>query len=417
MKIFVTLVLLFLSFPSSVFSQKIAGPWNGVLEVNPLTSITLVFNISVSEDGETCTIDSPDQGAYGISAIINYLSDDYVNISIPKVDATYTGKKKDGKIFGTFTQKGIPFTLNLISGTVVYKRPQTPKPPYPYATEDVMFCNKKDDVELSGTLTLPFAANKKKVPVVLLVTGSGQQNRDEELFAHKPFLVIADYLARNGIASLRYDDRGIGKSTGNMKGCTTADFMNDADAGLNFLRQSKRFKKVGVVGHSEGGMIAFMLGARGLTDFVVALAAPGLKGDSVLAEQNCSALKSAGINKNVTSHDIQAYIEQQGDSNRWLRFFADYDPKHDLSLTRCPVMALYGSLDKQVLPASNLSAVSDFLPKNKYNVTKKYAGLNHLFQHSKTGMPDEYSKIEETFSIEVLADMTAWIKNVSDCNQ
>jgi len=276
----------------------------------------------------------------------------------------------------------------------------------------VTFRNEGDGATLAGTLTWPVGYDKKQKPVVvLMVSGSGQQNRDEELFDHKPFLVIADYLARQGIATLRYDDRATGKSVGGeVKNATTADFMRDAAAGLNYLRQRKTFGKVGILGHSEGGSIAFMLGARKKTDFIVSLAGPGVKGDTLLAAQSNRILTLSGQPANMT---VEKYRQQDAVQQiPWLRWFNDYDPSDDIRKTRCFVFALNGNRDCQVISSLNLTAIKQLLQQSKRNLVKEYPGLNHLFQHCTTGLPTEYGQIEETISPEVLQDISQWIQSL-----
>ena len=329
----------------------------------------------------------------------------------------------------TFRQMGRELPLTLKPGDIVRQRPQTPQPPYPYATREVTFKNDAAHATLAGTLTLPadFEAQKSR-PVVLMVTGSGLQNRDEEIFDHKPFAVIADYLARHGIASLRYDDRGFGQSTGEVANATTADFAEDAEAGILFLRsmnfsekngrktrEKPLFSKVGILGHSEGGSVAFMLGAKQAVDFIVTLAAPGIKGDTLLVEQTNALLELSGQPAKMTLKQMRLTMAMQ-ETNPWYEFFTEYDPAADIAATRCPVFAINGSLDKQVLPESNLNAIREILTaQNSHSTlhtshsTKIYPSLNHLFQHAKTGATTEYNSIEETISEEVLRDIAEWI--------
>ena len=253
--------------------------------------------------------------------------------------------------------------------------------------------------------------SKQKPTVVLLVSGSGQQNRDEELFEHKPFLVIADYLARQGIATLRYDDRATGASVGGeVKNATTEDFSRDAAAGLDFLRGRKAFAKIGLLGHSEGGSIAFMLAAKKKTDFIVTLAGPGVKGDTLLAAQGNRILSLSGMPADMT---VEKYRQQQAVQEMpWIKWFIDYDPSDDIRQTRCPVFALNGERDCQVISSQNLTAIQKLLPKSKQNLIKEYPALNHLFQHSTTGLVAEYGQIEETISPEVLSDIAQWINGL-----
>ena len=390
------------------------GSWSGKLNVGS-ASLTLVLHVEQADGHVVITLDSPDQGAKGIGTFKEFLSDDSLAIKVEQIGMTYRAKLKDGKLDGTFSQNGMKIPLVLTSGDVVeVKRPQNPQPPFPYATEEVTFRNEADGATLAGTLTYPVGygkQSKKKPIVVLFVSGSGQQNRDEEVFNHKPFLVIADYLARQGIATLRYDDRATGKSTGGeVKKGTSEDFMRDALAGLEFLRQQKKFSKVGMLGHSEGGLIAFMLGAKKQTDFIVSLAGPGVKGDTLLTEQSNRILSLSGLPATMT---VEKYRQQQDVQEiPWLRWFIDYDPTSNIRSTRCPVFALNGTLDCQVIASQNLTAIRQLLPKSKKNLVKEYPGLNHLFQHSTTGLPAEYGQIEETISPEVLQDIAQWLNSL-----
>lgn len=435
----------------TIQAQSLDGSWTGKLSVGG-TQLTVVLNITKNADGTyACTLDSPDQGAKGIPAEITVTDGTKVKVTLAALMAQYEGELKDGELKGTFTQQGYPFPLDLKPGTVTPNRPQTPKEPYPYATEEVTISNDADNVTLAGTLTYPVGYDKMKkadVPVVVMVTGSGLQNRDEELFGHKPFLVLADYLARNGIASLRYDDRGAGKSTGNPATSTTESNMHDALAAIEAVRNMGGFGKVGVLGHSEGGAIAFMLGARGKVDFIVSMAGPGVSGTAILLAQNRLALAQGGMPANLVDDYCKALegvfkamtgtesiadpkakaeeIVKQVGSNLppqavdnlakviesgtpWMKYFLAYDPSNDIKAVKCPVMAINGSKDLQVIAADNLTTIRSLLPANSKNVVKEYDGLNHLFQHCTTGQFTEYNQIEETISPEVMADIAKWI--------
>ena len=394
-------------------TTALEGSWSGKLKVGAM-SLTLVLHLEQADGYVKASLDSPDQGAKGISAYKEYLSDDSVAIKVESIGATYRAKLKDGKLDGTFSQSGMTFPLEMTKGVTEVKRPQEPKAPYPYETEEVIFKNEVDGATLAGTITWPvgYDKNAKKKPMVLLfVSGSGQQNRDEELMNHKPFLVIADYLARNGIATLRYDDRATGKSTGgDVKNATSEDFARDAAAGLEFLRSKKAFSKVGILGHSEGGTIAFMLGAQKKVDFIVSLAGPSIKGDTLLAAQSNRILSFSGMPANVT---VEKYRQTASAAKiPWLDWFTNYDPTDNIRQTRCPVFALNGNYDCQVISSLCLPAFQKLLPPSKKNLIKEYPGLNHLFQHSTTGLPTEYGSIEETISPEVLSDIVAWMKQL-----
>ena len=447
------LFLLFLGLSVHLGAQNIEGSWSGLLEVS---GVKLRLVINIASDGK-CTLDSPDQGAKDIPGVLEYVSADSLSVSVPALGVNYAGRLKEGKIEGTFKQSGLTLPLVLSPGRATLNRPQTPQPPFPYATEEVTFHNDKDDATLCGTLTYPVGYKKgdsRKVPVVLMVTGSGLQNRDEELFEHKPFAVLADYLARNGIASLRYDDRGAGKSKGDARNATTYNLSLDALAGVGYLKSMGLFDKVGVLGHSEGGTIAFMLAARsdaGL-DFIVSLAGASIKGIEVLAEQNYVALRWAGISDDVARDygkaltavydarvknpsllkadeatldvilsDAKVSLPEGLKNNLltilrtpspWLDYFTQYDPRQDLPKITCPVMAINGQMDVQVLPASNLEALRKLLPRHEKTLIKEYPGLNHLFQHARTGNVTEYGQIEETFSEEVLRDIAGWVNGL-----
>ena len=394
---------------AGAFAQKpIEGDWVGKLNLGP-QSLTIVLHVNCDAQGKVeCTLDSPDQGAKGIAVETDYCSSDSISVSLASLALSYQGKLKGDEIVGTFTQ-GQSFPLVLKRGEEKLNRPQNPVAPYPYKTEEVAFKNVADGATLVGTLSYPIGYKKGQTPVVLMVTGSGQENRDEEIFDHKPFLVIADYLARHGVATLRYDDRGFGKSTGgDVEHATTLDFMRDAASGVDFLRTSKQFGKVGILGHSEGGSIAFMLGAKGKVDFVISMAGIGVKGDTALTAQTNKILELTGQSMRFSTHQyrMNAIIKR----SPWLNFFIDYDPSEDISKTPCPVMAINGSRDIQVISSLNLAGIKAHLKPNPKNIIKEYPSLNHLFQHCKTGNVSEYRMIEETVSPEVLEDIVRFIK-------
>ena len=408
MKKIILSICLFFSWAGAFAQKPIEGDWMGKLNLGP-QSLTIVLHVNCDAQGKAeCTLDSPDQGAKGIAVETDYCSSDSVSVSLASLALSFQGKLKGDEIVGTFTQ-GQSFPLVLKRGEEKLNRPQNPVAPYPYKTEEVAFKNVADGATLVGTLSYPIGYKKGRTPVVLMVTGSGQENRDEEVFDHKPFLVIADYLARHGVATLRYDDRGFGKSTGGDVGhATTLDFMRDAASGVDFLRTSKQFGKVGILGHSEGGSIAFMLGAKGKVDFVISMAGIGVKGDTALTAQTNKILELTGQTMRFSTHQyrMNAIIKR----SPWLNFFIDYDPSADISKTLCPVMAINGSHDVQVISSLNLAGIKAHLKPNPKNIIKEYSSLNHLFQHCKTGNVSEYRMIEETVSPEVLEDIVRFIK-------
>ncbi len=417
-----------LLFSIALFSHAQTGTWSGKLDVQG-TKISLVFHL----DEENPTIDSPDQGAKGIPIEVTRTATGSITIKVPSIGATYEGLWLIKQIAGTFKQMGASLPLTLTPGEENLNRPQTPVGPFPYATEEVAFAN--GDAVLEGTLVLPEGCSRK-TPVLVMVTGSGLQNRDEEIYEHKPFAVIADALARDGIATLRYDDRGFGESTGDLVLCTTEDLKNDALAGIDLLR--KRFDKVGVIGHSEGGTIALMLAAENKADFIVSLAAMVVSGKETLLWQNRVSLAAAGIPAetidsyckaletvfdastagmplpSTSQFDLPAALSQNLSavmrqlSMPYLKHFVTLDVRPLLGVISCPVLALNGTKDMQVEAESNLRALRSGLPDNPYNKFETVEGVNHMFQHCQTGMTTEYRDIEETFAPEVLETLVEW---------
>lgn len=407
------------------------GAWTGKLNVYG-NELTLVFHFN----GEDCTLDSPDQGVKGVPAKLERTITG-IKVAVPSINASYEGVNMGESIMGTFKQHGQSFPLTIKPGLLKRNRPQTPAMPYPYQTQEVSFNN--GDAILKGTLVIPENASRQ-TPVLLMVTGSGLQNRDEEFFEHKPFAVIADVLARAGIATLRYDDRGFGESTGDVVNCTTEDLKNDAFAGVQLLRS--RFDKVGVIGHSEGGTIALMLAAEKKVDFIVSLAGMAVSGKETLLWQNRLALAAA----NIPSETIDVYcnaLDEVFDAcisgtampsttqynlptslaqnltvvtkqlqTPYMKQFLTLDSRPLLGNIMCPVLALNGSKDTQVDSESNLGALRSGLQKNAKNKLEAIEGVNHLFQHCKTGMATEYGNIEETIAPEVLEKMVYWLSNL-----
>ena len=412
-KSIITLLLILAAMTAQAQVQPtsaLVGSWSGKLDLGVI-SLRLVLHLEQHDGYVTATFESPDQGQKDIAAYKEFLSDDSVALKVETIGMTFRARLKEGKLDGTLMQNGMSIPIVMEKGVAEVKHPQRPQPPYPYKTEEVTFRNEKDDATLAGTITWPVgydAKAKRKPVVVILVTGSGLQNRDEELMGHAPFLVIADYLARHGIATLRYDDRATGQSKGgDMKNATSEDFMHDAQAGLEYLRNRKAFRKIGCIGHSEGGLIAFMLAARKKADFIVSLAGPGVKGDTLLAAQTNRIMQLMG--QPATTTRAQLWLQQVTQKNPWMTWYMNYDPSDDIRNSRCPVFALNGDRDCQVISTQNLTAIRQLLPKSKKNLVKEYPGLNHLFQHCTTGLPTEYSSIEETISPEVLEDMAQWI--------
>lgn len=436
---------LLISISRIAFSQEILGSWYGQPDLGGI-KLRIVFNISETDDGYFATMDSPDQNVKGILVDSVNFADNRLFIRIDKISLTYNGVLEEGIIKGELTQFGRSFSANLDRKSIQPNRPQTPQPPFPYISEDVIFRNEKDSIILGGTLTLPQQSGE--YPAVILISGSGQQNRNEEIFEHKPFMVLADYLTRKGIAVLRYDDRGVGESTGDPALCTTADFATDTKAALEYLKSRKEINKrrIGLIGHSEGALIAFMLAARNKKDiaFIVSMGGSAQKGDSIILDQREMLFKTAGESSETISADRNrmrkafALLNNQTDetvlknkmkelfsgsgsernidimvkqlTSPWMRYFLNYNPAIDLRRLKCPVFAINGEKDLQVEADANLNLMQKYI-KRKLTV-KKYPNLNHLFQNSTTGLPIEYGQIEETISNEVLSDIADWILNV-----
>ena len=395
----------------TAFAQNFTGSWTGIISAGG-SSLHIVFNISQDAEGNTvCTMDSPDQSVKGIPAQIVFESSDSISIRISNLGIEYNGKFNGDMICGVYSQLGLELDLDLKNEKIVYNRPQNPLPPYPYTTEEIEFVNDEANATLSGTITYPVGyIQGKKVPVVVMVTGSGPQNRDSEIYEHKPFLIIADYLARNGYATLRYDDRCVGKSTGRFQAETTKEVAKDAALAVKYLRDTKKFSKIGVLGHSEGGNVAFMLGADKLIDFAITMAGVGVQGDECLYQQGIAIAKQSGQEYQLTKEQLRKYLI--GTMSPWYEFFLDYDPASDISKTTCPVLVMNGEKDLQVIASSNVEAIKGNLPKNKKSQVKIYPGLNHLFQECTTGLPTEYINIEQTISPIVLEDIAAWLKQL-----
>ncbi len=407
----ISIALIALGSSIGAKSQDLNGSWKGSLAVGP-QKLTIVFQLDKAK--QTATMSVPEQGASGIPMTVNVLTEDSLNVSLAKLGINYAGKLTAGKIHGTFQQMTFKTPMDMEAGEVTVNRPQEPKPPYPYKTRNVSFDNPAAHATFAGTLTYPTTYKAgKRVPVVLMVTGSGAQNRDEELFGHKCFLVIADYLAHHGIASLRYDDRGTAKSTGVYKGSTTKDFADDARCGLSYLKSLKEFSRVGIMGHSEGGAIAFMLGAERKPDFIVSLAGPACKLDTLMMTQLNGLGRAQGLQKDMVQNvaDARKFMLAQ-DSSVWTRYFLDMDLTPYVRAVKCPVLAVGGDKDLNVPTKLNVPALQNNLRKNKKNMIKTYPGLGHTFQPMKTGNPTEAFNVEQTFSPEVLADICEWINRL-----
>jgi uncharacterized protein len=451
-----------LNFKRGVFAAKpatkpaapsdIDGTWLGTLDAGAI-KLRVLFKIVNTADGLTAQMQSPDQGPTWIAASAVKRNGSALTIEINTIGGVFEGKIAADldSIVGTFTQMGSPLPLALKrvkdQSALERPRPQNPVKPYPYREEDVTYAGRAAGVTLAATLTIP--AGKGLFPAVLLIAGSGPHDRDESLLGHKPFLVLSDYLTRKGIAVLRADKRGIGKSTGDNATATSADFATDAEAGVTYLKTRHEVdpRQVGLVGHSEGGLIAPMVATKdpGVA-FIVLMAGTGVPGDQIIVEQLRLIEIAGGASKEKADADAEkeretlTAVETEKDpkaleqllgvklaaegmpdaqiavqiktlTSPWVRFFLTYDPATALRKVTCPVLALNGSLDLQVPPAQNLPAIRKALEEagNKHFEVEELRGLNHLFQTAKTGSPSEYADIEETMSPVVLDKIASWI--------
>ncbi len=435
-------------------AKEIELDWNGKLRVS--NSLALQLRIHISPEENKITMDSPDQGVTGIKGDLVHLSDDSLAFRIPALGVAYSAGLRDGKFQGNFQQGNATLPLILEPGSGMRRRPQTPQPPFPYTSEDVVINNEEGGAVLSATLTLPENCSSE-TPVAILVSGSGLQDRDETLFEHKPFAVLADALARNGIASIRYDDRGFGKSTGDAATATTDDFASDTRAVMEWLRRSGRFGAVGIIGHSEGGQIAYMLGAgEKAPDYIVSIAGPVVKGTETIVYQNGIQLLRSGVDADTVEKFCEALkkvfeyklehpevseisgarllefypqsedsaltrqlsaslknVVATGLSNPWMAYFLRYDPASDVRSLRIPTFMIFGEKDLQVAPSLNEVPARSLAPSATVTV---YPGLNHLMQHAATGNVDEYAGIEETMSEDVINDVVTFIKHNAKAN-
>jgi hypothetical protein len=453
------LIALFVLLSSISDAQTIEGTWVGGIQGLPL-----VFEISATETGYSARMQSPKQSKQFITVDLITFEEKVLTLKLNQFQINYQGQLNGEIILGTFTQGGASFPMDLVKkefNEADLRRKQEPIVPFSYQVEEITFKNKAAaGILLSGTLTTP--PGIKKPPVVILISGSGPQDRNEEFANHKPFLVIADHLTKNGIAVLRYDDRGVGKSQGHHDSATSEDFATDVAAAVQFLqgRDDIDQHKIGLIGHSEGGLIAPMVIAQHPDQiaFFVSLAGPGLRGDQVLIPQMEKAAQLAGSSKedvtwgtqlmedlfeiinNSTSlstedlsqllmqsmavitanatpeqlanypKETQAAIAQQFSSN-WMRYFLTHDPTKDLQQVHVPTLLLNGSLDFQVIPEINLPAMEKKIKSNGNTdvTTVELEQLNHLFQTAITGSSTEYATLEETFAPVALKTISDWI--------
>jgi uncharacterized protein len=456
-----SILLLSLFEPATASDRNIVGLWQGTLSSQGM-ELRVVFHVEKDSNGTlNATMDSPDQGAKGIVVDKVTVRGDSIALEVKMIGGGYYGSIQpgDSAMNGMWKQRGasLPLELHTIREVAVIHHPQEPTPPLPYTSEDVSYRNEEAGITLAGTFTKPNSGGP--FPALLLITGSGPQNRDEELLGQKPFLVIADYLTRRGIAVLRVDDRGVGKSTGNFGTATTIDFAGDVRSGIKFLttRSDVNPRKIGLLGHSEGGMIAPMV-ANQSSDvaYIVLLAGPSLRGDQILYLQSSLISAAMGLPAERISHNLRlnhalfAIVASESDtaklvakirsaveqsmsedtvmggkvneqeaemtareiSSPWFRFFLTYDPAPALEKVMCPVLALNGSKDLQVPAEEDIKGMEAAFKKsgNQHARAMVLPGLNHLFQKAETGLPQEYAKIEETVNPEALKIIGDWIE-------
>lgn len=453
--------ILFL-FTGNLKAQHVSGSWEGKLKVQG-TELRLIFNLIETDGVYEGTMDSPDQNAFGIPLSDVLVMNDSVTLHLKAAGISYRGKVNGESCSGMFKQGVFEVELSLKKTTSEVKkqnRPQEPKPPFDYLVEEVTFYNEAAKINLAGTLTIP--RGEGPFPAAVLISGSGAQDRNEEIYGHKPFFVIADYFAHKGIAVLRFDDRGTAKSEGDHRGATSADFATDVSAAVEYLKGRSEIdvSKIGLVGHSEGGVIAPIVHTmRTDISFMVLMAGTGVRGDILLLEQqrligtangmteaqlNASAkvnreLFDIFVNSNVSLEEtlklLRVYLEDSLNDNPtlreasaadqeayitaiiqplnslWMSYFLKYDPSEALKKTTCAVFAINGTKDLQVPAEMNLNAIESALKQaeNSHYEIRAFDSLNHLFQECETGAPSEYGKIEQTIAPVVLDAMSEWI--------
>jgi pimeloyl-ACP methyl ester carboxylesterase len=430
------------------------GSWAGILEAGG-AELRLVFRIERGDNrGLTATMDSPDQGATGIPVSDVTVTGDSITLSVAQISGTYEGMltSEGSKIEGTWTQGGRSFSLTLTpvdeASTTPSPRPQHPEPPYPYVQDTVAFQNASANITLAGALTRP--KDEGPYPAVVLVSGSGPQNRNSEVFNHKLFLVLADHLTRQGIAVLRYDERGVGDSEGTYEGATSEDLARDVAAAARFLKARPTIdsNRVGLLGMSGGGLLAPMVHTRlEAVDFLVLMAGPSVPGSAILVEQRAKIAAAKGASsatvdslrrvqrrvmeiirtapdsatvaeklrpilkkQGATAEQIQSQVEEV--TSPWFRYFVRYDPAPALRQVDVPVLVLYGSNDLQVPPGQNAGPMREALQESPSGdaTVRVLEGLNHLFQPAETGLPGRYAQIDTTMAPRALDTVSEWIR-------
>jgi hypothetical protein len=446
-------------------ANRLLGYWNGALESDGAIVLRAGLEFAPAPCGQVyATFDSPDQGTNDLPFTSLALAGDSLRFGLSYLNGAFAGVvSADGaRISGIWSQDGTTLDLQLTRGdSAVGRRPQEPTPPYSYDTLPVTYENGEGGVRFSGTLTIP--RGEGPFPAVLMLTGSGAQNRDETIMGHRPFLVLADHLTRRGIATLRVDDRGVGGSTGNVMTATIADNAGDALAGVTFLKSQAKVnaRSIGLLGHSEGGWVAPLAATRSADiAFLVILAGPAVTGeeirhaqDSLMAVLGGASLDYVAADRLVSQAIYDALRAEPNDSvavvrmgeaadaaharlpparqrlldsawagmdaeqvwrqmvTPWFRFLLSYDPRPALSRVTVPVLALFGDKDVQVPPAQSVPPMEAAFRAagNRDATVRVFPGLNHLFQHAETGLIAEYGRIEETIAPEILQTIGDWI--------
>lgn len=453
------LIALALFMALSLSAQNITGDWYGEMGSGK-NKMQFVFHIAENETGLSATMDIPTRNLLGIKTQKTTFVNNQLHIDGKNFGFEYKAAFNEDSVVlvGKFLEGAAAVPLNLnrqrLEAPKAKVRSQEPMKPYPYKEEEVVFTNEKDQVTLAGTLTLPMG--KGKFPTVILITGSGPQNRDEEIFGHKPFLVLADHLTKLGIAVLRYDDRGVNQSTGSFTEATTADFATDVESAIAYLKTRRDIdkKQIGLIGHSEGGIIAPLVAVISKdVDFMVLLAGTGVSGyetsriqattlrgfqvpdEEVFDEFITGALDIASADKDVAivKEELTSFYDKSPFFNaiagegaqreqvlkglvetrttKWMRYFYNYNPADMLEKVKCPVLSINGTKDQQVVADVNQAGIKAALAKGKNKDYQVIAleGLNHFFQEAETGAMNEYDDIEETFSPKALKIVSDWI--------
>lgn len=457
LRIAAVLVLLGLAAPAVAADP--AGHWEGAIEL-PNLALTVKIDLEQAADGAwRGTIDIPQQGAVGLQLVGFRVVADSVVFAIDGVPGapTFRGVLAGEALAGDFSQGGMTFPFRCGREALpAPQRPQEPQPPFPYTVQEVGYAS--GDVHLAATLTIP--PGDGPFPAAVLLTGSGPQNRDEELFGHKPFAVLADHLSRRGIAVLRADDRGVGGSSGSTARSTTSDFADDALAGVGFLRTRPEIApdRIGLIGHSEGGIVAPLAAVRAPDQvaFLVLLAGTGVPLGEVVKLQQKLIMAAAGADSATIAREagqnavlldllaagadsltvrtrleelLQAAAAEEGKPlpadelaatvdaalagvlTPWFRYALTLDPRDALRRVTCPVLALSGDRDLQVDADQNLVEIERALAAagNGDVTALRLPGLNHLFQPAVTGLPAEYGLIEQTMAPAVLDTVSGWL--------